>query len=64
MFYLTNEARISACKKLDDLILDLLHSEGAIKDLGYTEVREIAERLSMLQRAIEREMRSGNGKLQ
>ena len=56
MFYMTDNARRSAAERIDDIIIDLAQSSGAMRDMGATEVQDAINFLKMLQRAIGREM--------
>lgn len=56
MFYMTDKARKSAIESIDLEISKLANSSGAVKDIGYLDVRSIIIDIGMLKKAIEDEL--------
>lgn len=56
MFYMTDRARKSAIESIDLEIDKLANSSGAVRDIGYLDVRSIIIDLGMLKKAIEEEL--------
>lgn len=56
--YMTDAARKSAIKKLDNLIIDVATSDAIAEELGYTKAQDIVKFLASYQRIIESEVSS------